>query len=98
MLRALVLMVMAVLLAVWIAPTWNKGERTLVLRVREPEEIRTALGRAARSLGERMLSSAVEDRKPPPVATGPRRVPQERLTEEDRARLDKLVEDRLRED
>ena len=99
MLRAILLIAAAALLAVWIAPSWNSGERTLSLRVRGPDEIRAALRRSARLLGERMVRAG-DDEKAPPVAAGPTRdaPPKERLTQEDRARLDKLVEDKLRDE
>jgi hypothetical protein len=97
-LRAFALIVIAGLLAVWVAPTWNVEERTLSLRVREASELRAALRSAARSLGQRMVSASREERRPPVAARPrPKGAPVERLTAEDRAGLDELVEDRVRD-
>ncbi len=98
LLRTFVVLLLAALLAVWIAPTWSPENRTLSLRVREPLEIRAAARDTARALGERMVRAS-GDRKRPPVAAAPRRdsAPDEKLTDEDRESLDQLVEQRLRD-
>ena len=98
LLRTFVVLLLAAVLAVWVAPTWSRDDRTLSLRLREPREIRAAALSTARTLGERMVRASGE-RKRPPVAAAPRRgsAPNEKLTDEDREGLDQLVEQRLRD-
>jgi hypothetical protein len=98
LLRTFVVLLLAAVLAVWVAPTWSPDDRTLSLRVREAREIRAAARSTARALGERMVRAS-GDRKRPPVAAAPRAnsAPNEKLTDEDREGLDELVEQRLRD-
>ena len=98
LLRTIVVLLLAAVLAVWVAPTWSRDDRTLSLRIRDSSEIRAAARSTARALGERMLRAG-DERKRPPVAAAPRgdSAPTEKLTDEDRERLDKLVEKRLRD-
>ncbi len=98
MLRAFMLIVAAALLVVWVAPVWDATERTLSLRLREPAELRAVLRSAARSLGQRMVRASREERRPSVAARPqPDAPPNEHLTAEDRARLDELIEDRVRD-
>ena len=98
LLRTFVVLLLAGVLAVWVAPTWSPDERSLTLRLREPREINAAARSTARALGERMVRASGE-RKLPPVAAAPRgtSTPREKLTDEDRESLDELVEQRLRD-
>jgi len=98
LLKTFVVLLLAAVLAVWVAPTWSPENRTLSLRLREPQEIRAAARSTARALGERMVRVSGE-RKRSPVGAAPRGdiVPGEKLTNEDRERLDQLVEQRLRD-
>ena len=92
-------MIALALAAVWIEPTWQAQERTLVLRLRERGEILEALRDRARAAGERVVSVASDEERTPPVSargTSSTRS-SERLTREDRARLDRLVEEKLGE-
>ena len=83
--------------AVWVAPSWQSDERTLVLRVRERQEILDILREGARDLGEEVVRRASEG-EPPAVSAGPTVPPTEQLTRDDRHRLDRLVEEKLGED
>ena len=92
-------MIALALAAVWIEPTWQARERTLVLRLRERGEILDALRDRARAAGARVVNVASDDERTPAVSapgTSSTRPP-ERLTREDRARLDRLVEEKLGE-
>lgn len=97
--------------AVLIEPSWNGGARALTLRVRsagECIEVVRALG--DRVAGERVAEEKPKDLQrprartvgePPPVAAGPVALdekPQEQLTEEEREILDRLIEEKTRED
>ena len=76
---------------------WRGEARTRRLRVRGTAGITARLMRAARPASERVLRAAGGEENPP-VAARPRgRTPDERLTREDRARLDRLVQEKLAE-
>jgi hypothetical protein len=98
-LRLLALLIALAVAAVWVEPTWQARERTLVLRLRERAEILDALRDRARAAGERVVSVAGDDERTPQVGArkGASPKPAERLTREDRARLDRLVEEKLGE-
>ena len=97
-LRLLALTIALAVAAVWIEPTWEPQERTLVLRLRARGEILEALRQRARAAGERVVKVAADDEPTPPVSAQGQSVrPSERLTREDRARLDRLVEEKLGE-
>lgn len=101
MFRLLFLLVLLGAAFVLIEPTWAADTRTLSLRVRAPAEFSQALSRAARALGDKAaerVAGALAD--PPPVSAAPpeRSVEQatERHSEEERAKLDRLVEEKTR--
>jgi len=97
-LRILALTIALAVAAIWIEPDWQPRERTLVLRLRERGEILDALRQRARAAGERVVNVATDDEPTPPVSAQGQSVrPSERLTREDRARLDRLVEEKLGE-
>jgi hypothetical protein len=82
---------------VLIEPHWATDTRTLTLRVRSPGEFSQALQRAARALGDKAaerVAGAIAE--PPPVAAGPPESAAERHSEEERAKLDRLVEEKTR--
>ncbi len=97
MLRTFVLLLVLAVGVVWIDASWRADDRTLLLRVRETAEITARLMRAARSASERVLRAAGGEENPPVAARPPDRTPDERLTREDRARLDRLVQEKLAE-
>jgi hypothetical protein len=78
-----------------IDPGWDRAQRTLHLRVRATDEI----ARFGRQIGTdfvaRATSTLRRDGTAPAVASGPR--DSEQLTEADRQRLDRLIEEKLRE-
>jgi hypothetical protein len=97
--------------AIVIDPSWNGGARELTLRVRSVGECiavvrsvgdRFASERLARRDAESGRSAKREPaRARPAVAAGPVRAdegPQESLTRDERARLDRLIEEKTRED
>jgi hypothetical protein len=80
---------------------WAPDSRTLTLRVRTQEELVRGAEGAARALGDKAaerVAGAIEN--PPPVSAPPpeRSAEQasERHSEEERARLDRLVEEKTR--
>jgi hypothetical protein len=86
---------------VLIEPHWAPDTRTLSLRVRSPAEFSQALQRAARALGDKAaerVASAIAE--PAPVSAGPpersAEAAAERHTKEERAKLDRLVEEKTR--
>jgi hypothetical protein len=106
LLRSLALIFLIALGAVWVAPHWDRDSRTLTLRLRDTDELFVTLRRAARALGEQVVDVASDEEKRKervaPVSSGKRSAapksaspPAERLTREDRAGLDQLVEERL---
>lgn len=84
-----------------IEPRWAPASRTLTLRVRTPAEFVRGAERAARALGEKAAEGvAGEIANPPPVSEAPPERSAERTSErhsdEERARLDQLVEEKTR--
>jgi len=105
MLRAILLLMILAGGAVFVAPNWDAKTRTLTLRVRERDEIGEAVRQGARSLGREFVSLLGERDSTPAVSAGGDKAkakaetsPKERLTADDRARLDELVEEKLAED
>ena len=101
MFRLLLLLVLLGTAFALIEPRWAPDTRTLSLRVRTPGEFTAAIQRAARALGDKAaerVAGAIAD--PPPVsAAAPERSPEqgtERHSAEERARLDRLVEEKTR--
>ena len=97
--------------AVVVEPSWNASSYSLTLRVRsarECVEVVRALG--DRVAAERVVEKSKRDDRarargsevePPPVAAGPVALdekPQERLTDEEREVLDRLIEEKIREE
>ena len=99
MLRLLVIVSLLAAAFAWLEPEWNDRTRTFSLRVREAREVATFLGQWAEPLNERFGELVGSPPKQPPVGAGP--VPEtlvdERLTDEDRGRLDRLIEEKTRE-
>jgi hypothetical protein len=79
---------------VWFEPTFYPENRAVLLRVRTPEEVVESVRTRSRSLGvrlvERVQSSEIE--LPAVSAPGPRPSTPDEVTEEERERLDRLVE------
>ncbi len=103
MLRLIAFMVVIGLAVIWIEPRWDGSARQLTLRVRDADDI----GRFGRDLAGRLFERAVssveveEDRRTPAVGAGPAPAqPQataERHTASDRERLNRLIEEKIRE-
>jgi len=85
---------------VLIEPHWSADSRTLSLRVRDASELFGVVQSTARSLGDKAAERVVGGiTQPPPVASAP---PESAATGEshsdaDRARLDRLLEEKTRE-
>lgn len=97
MFRLLFLLVLLGAAFVLIEPDWAPDTRTLTLRVRAPAEFSQAISRAARALGDKAaerIAGAVAD--PPPVSAAPPEQAAELHSEEERAKLDRLVEEKTR--
>ena len=96
--------------AVVVEPSWNEGDRSLKLRVRSVGECVAVV----RALGDRVSRDrlARSDRSDegdpdgardstPPVAAGPvsiEEAPQARITDDEREALDRLIEEKTREE
>jgi predicted component of type VI protein secretion system len=97
--RFLLLLVLLGTAFVMIEPRWSPDTRTLTLRVRSAAELVKNVQGAARALGdkaaERVAGAASET---PPVASAPpeKAAESERHSDEERARLDRLVEEKTR--
>jgi len=95
--RLLFLLVLLGAAFVLIEPNWAPDTRTLTLRVRAPAEFSQAISRAARALGDKAaerVAGAIAD--PPPVSAAPPEQAAELHSEEERAKLDRLVEEKTR--
>ncbi len=98
LLRYLFLVLLLLVVAVIIDPSWNSSRRILSLRVRDGAELMMMVRRQARSLGERVVEATGEE-KLPSVSAGPPRAPREpveRLTDAEQRRLDRLIEEKTR--
>ena len=102
MLRVIAFTVVIGLAVIWIEPRWDRNARQLTLRVRDSDDI----GRLGRDLAGRLFERAVssveveDDRRTPAVAAGPPAAqPQtaERHTASDRERLNRLIEEKIKE-
>jgi hypothetical protein len=98
--RLLLLILLAVAAFVLIEARWSPESLTLTLRVRTAKELVAATQGRARQLGERAMERVVGQETPPVAAAPPARPPEaaaESLRESDRARLNRLVEEKSRE-
>jgi len=98
--------------ALAVDPHWSESTRTLTLRVRSANELLEVVGAQARALGQRVLDArndrdpesgrtarATGEAATADVAAGPIRrdeAPIERITNEERSRLDRLIEEKTR--
>ena len=97
MFRLLFLVVLAGTAFVLIEPRWAPETRTLTLRVRTPAELVKGVQGAARALGDKAaerVAGAIAD--PPPVSAAPPESSAEQHSDEERKRLDQLVEEKTR--
>lgn len=101
MFRFLLLLVLLGAAFVLIEPHWAPDTRTLSLRVRSPAEFSKAIQNAARALGDKAaerVAGAISE--PPPVSAAPPERSADATTErhsaEERAKLDRLVEEKTR--
>jgi hypothetical protein len=91
------LLLLGVLLMV--DPGWSSSDRALSLRIRDGDELVKMMRRQARALGERMVEAA-EDEELPNVSAGPRRMRRQQvdgITDAERRRLDRLIEEKTRD-
>lgn len=89
--------------AIWIDARWSPQDRALTLRLRASSEIVDTVRARSRALGRRVVAEA-RDRLAP-VGAGPaeperrsmrQAEPLERITPEDRERLDRLIAEKAR--
>jgi hypothetical protein len=94
-----VLLVLGLLLggAVFLEPTVYVEKRAMLLRLRTPDELTAAMRAGSRSLGERLIGAARSSKPPAVGARGGRPSESEELTEQDKERLDRLVDRVTRE-
>ncbi len=109
MLRLFFLFVAAVAAVIWVEPRWSGSERTLALRIRKTGEILDIVRAESRDLGRRAAEEIGERLRNPPVASAPPApLPEpapghpakqaEQISHADRERLDRLIEEKLREE
>ncbi len=101
MFRLLLLAVFVGTVFVLIEPRWAPDTRTLSLRVRTPAELAQEVRGAARALGDKAaerVAGAISDPAPVSAAPPERSAEQasEQHSEEERATLDRLVEEKTR--
>jgi len=98
--RLLLLVLLAAAAFVLIEARWSPETMTLTLRVRTAKELVAATQGRARELGERAVQRLAHQ-DTPPVASAPperQREPEpESLRDSDRARLNRLVEEKSQE-
>jgi hypothetical protein len=97
--RLLFLLLLAGVAFVMIEAHWSRETMTLTLRVRSARELVATAQGTARRLGERAMERAVNGAETPPVAAAPPKPAEpaaETLRDSDRARLNKLVEEKSR--
>jgi hypothetical protein len=100
--RLLFLLLLLATAFVLIEPRWSPETRTLTLRVRTSEDLFGVVQSTARSLGDKAVERVVGAvNAPPPVASAP---PESAVThtgeshsDADRARLERLVQEKTRE-
>lgn len=100
MIRLLLLVLLAAAAFVMIEARWAPNSLTLTLRVRTARELVAATQGTARQLGERAMERVVGKGTPDVAAPPPTRADTpdpESLREADRARLNRLVEEKSRE-
>lgn len=100
MIRLLLLVLIAAAAFVLIEARWSRDTLTLTLRVRTAKELVAATQGTARQLGERAMERVVGKGNPDVAAPPPSRPDapdSESLRESDRARLNRLVEEKSRE-
>jgi hypothetical protein len=92
--RLLFLALLAAAAFVLVEAHWSRDSLTLTLRVRTAKELVASAQGTARQLGERAVDRVIA--ATPAVGAAPAGEP-EKLGEADRARLNKLVEEKSRE-
>ena len=101
MFRLLFLLLLLGTAFVLIEPRWSPDSRTLTLRVRSAAELAAVVQSTARSLGDKAAERVVSGASsPPPVASAPPESAAhvgESHSDAERARLDRLVEEKTRE-
>ena len=97
MLRLALLIVLGVVAVVWVEPRWQPDERALTLRLRDGDEITDLLRERARDLGQRATRAASGEPSLPPVGAGLPAGSADRLTRDDREALNRLIEQKIRE-
>jgi hypothetical protein len=98
--RLLFLLLLVAIAFVAIDARWSRETMTLTLRVRSAHELMATAQGTARELGERAVERAVESETPAVAAPPPGRPGEaspETLHDSDRARLNRLVEEKSRE-
>jgi hypothetical protein len=95
-----VLLIAAGAAAIWIEPRWMASERTLLLRVRSADELLGAVRARSRELGREAADAVGERLGLPDVAARVRGddEPAEQISPAEQRRLDRLIEEKLREE
>jgi hypothetical protein len=97
--RLLFLLLLLATAFVLVEPRWSPDSRTLTLRVRDAAELFGVLRSTARSLGDKAADRVMSGvSAPPPVASAPPETHTgEEHSDEQRERLNRLLEEKTRE-
>jgi len=95
-----VLLLAAGAAVIWIEPRWDESERTLVLRVRSTDELLGAVRARSRELGREAADEFGERFGLPDVAARDGGLAEgvEDISASEQRRLDRLIEEKLREE
>jgi hypothetical protein len=95
--RTLIVVVGLLAAFVWVEPTLYLEKRSVLLRVRTSDEVVQSVRDRSRALGARFAETIEEADLPAVGSRAPEQAPSDRLTEEEKERLDRLVERVTRE-
>ncbi|MCP4006875.1 MAG: hypothetical protein GY725_22065 [bacterium] len=100
MLRLLTIASLCLVAFAWLEPAWNNDTQTLSIRVRSVAEVGVWLTEVTGPISERYSEAVGLPKKSaqPHVSAAPRiQVEHEELSDVDRKRLDRLIEEKTRE-
>ncbi len=99
MLRFLLILLACAAAAAWIEPRWSAEDRALTLRLRSNDELVRIMRAQSRSAGQWAIQALTDRLDTPPVGA-PAREPDEsaeRITRGEQEQLDRLIEEKTRE-
>lgn len=97
MLRLIAVIFICALAALWVEPDWDREERRVSLRLRRSSDVSEVLSRALDSLRGSVATKVADEIESRLPSVGSKADDSDQLTEADRARLDRLVEEKTRD-